>query len=184
MDARDRDRLDRWLDEGLRQSMLGEPRAGLEGRILAGVALASKREPARKSWAWIFATATIAGLFALLGLGIGHNRERAAHPATPRGTPHSLMAGGAALPAPASRRLAVPSRSRRKPAPAMAKTEEPKLEHFPSRRPLSQQEMMLASYAERFPAEAALIARDQQKVEQEIAEAQEEAEKDSSRSNQ
>lgn len=184
MDSRARDRLDQWLDEALRQSMLGEPRPGLEGRILAGIAVESKRKRVRKSWAWIFATAAIAALFALLGLGTGHNRERAPRPAAPRVLRDSLMAGGAALPAPVSRRPALASRSRRKPARAMALTEEPRLDHFPSRRPPSQQEMMLASYAERFPAEAALIARDQQKFEQEIAEAQEQAEKDSAGSNQ
>jgi hypothetical protein len=75
-------------------------------------------------------------------------------------------------------------RSHRKRPPALAGTiDEPKLEHFPSRRPLSEQERVLASYAARFPAEAALIAREQAKFEQEIAKAQEEAEKDSSGSN-
>ena len=182
MDSRDRDRLDQWLDEALRQSGLSEPRPGLEGRILAGIAVESKRERARKSGAWIFATAGIAALFALIGVGVGNNSGSAPNPAAPRVSRNSRRAGGG-LSAAVSRRPAVENRARRKPALAMARPEEPKPEHFPSRRPLSQQEIMLASYAQRFPAEAALLAREQQKFDQEIAAAQEEAEKGSSSMN-
>jgi|SRR5215469_1563032 len=180
MESRDRDRLAEWLDGVLRQNEIAEPRPGLEGRILARIAIESKRHRARKSWAWIFATASVAALL-VFGPRFWHNAQKAPHLAVSVASRNSVMAGGARSSAPVSAGPFVPNRSERKRTGAIAKAiQEPKLDHFPSRRPLSEQELALASYAERFPAEAALIAREQQKFDQEIARAQEEAENSSS----
>lgn len=181
MESRDRDRLDQWLDRALRQNALAEPRPGLEGRVLARIAAESKRDRTRTGWVWIFATASIAALFALIGLGVGHDSGKAPRRVAPPAPRNSQMADRSA---PVSRRPLLQNRSDRKPAVRMARTgEEPKPEHFPSPRPRSRQEVALESYAERFPAEAALIAQEQRKFDQEIAKAQEEAEKASSDSN-
>jgi len=175
----DRDRLDQWLDQALRQSEIARPRPGLERRVLARIAAESKRHRAQKSWVWILATAS-AALLAVIGLGVRHHSGEPPNPAVPQGSRNSVVAR-VAIPLPP----VIRNRSHGKRTPALARTtDEPKLEHFPSRRPLSEQERLLASYATRFPAEAALIAREQEKFEQEIARAQEEAENDSSHSNQ
>lgn len=184
MEPRDRDRLDQWLDGALRQNAI-EPRPGLEGRVLARIAVQSERHKTRKSWVWIFATASCAALVVMIGLGVGHHSEKTPVPAVLPASTKSVMAGVDNSRAPVSLRPVVRNRWRRKLTPAIVGTiEEPKLEHFPSRRPLSQQELALASYAQRFPAEAVVIAREQQEFEQEIAKAQEEAEQGSSGSNQ
>ena len=184
MESRDRDRLDQWLDGALRQNESAEPRPGLEARVLARIAIESDRHRTRTSWAWIFAAASVAALFALIGLSGPHagKAPERAEPPVSRNSVKSPVAYGAA---PVTFTPVLRNRSRKTRTPAIVGTrEEPKLDHFPSRRPLSQQELVLESYAERFPAEAALIAREQQKFDQEIARAQEEAENGSSSSNQ
>lgn len=185
MESRDSDRLDRWLDGALRQNSIPEPRPGLEGRVLARIAAESKRHRTGKSWAWIFATASGGALLVMIGLGVGHHPAKTPDPAAPLRSGNSVIAAVAHRSAPVSLRPVVGSRSHRRRAPAIVSTrKEPKLEHFPSPRPPSQQELVLASYARRFPSEAALIAREQREFEQEIAKAQEEAEQGSSGSNQ
>jgi hypothetical protein len=54
------------------------------------------------------------------------------------------------------------------------------LEQFPSPRPLSQEEVILARYAQHFPTEAVLIAQQQDKFQQEIEQAEQEAKNSSS----
>lgn len=184
MESRDRDRLDQWLDGVLRQNESAEPRPGLESRVLARIAVESKRHRTRKSWAWIVATASVAALFAMVGLDMSHHSGKTPNPAVPRASTNSVMPDVAHVSAPVSLTPVVRNRSHRNRTPAIVRTrKEPKPEHFPSPRPLSPQELVLASYAQRFPAEAALIAQEQREFEQEIAKAQEEAERGSSGSN-
>lgn len=185
MESRDRDRLDQWLDGALRQNERAEPRPGLEARVLARIAIESNRHRPRKSWAWIFATATVAALFALVALSVGPDSGKAPNPAEPPVSRNSVKTAVAHRAAAVSLTPVVRKGPQRKRTRVVARTiAEPKLEHFPSRRPLSEKELVLESYAERFPAEAALIAREQQEFDQEIAKAQEEAEKSSSGANQ
>jgi hypothetical protein len=184
MESRDRDRLEQWLRGALRQNESAEPRLGLEGRVLARIAAESNRHRTLKGWAWIFATASVAALSALIGLGLGTESGNA-----PKRTelflPGNSMTSLGHAAAPVSLTPVARHRSHRKRIAAMVRTmEQPKLDHFPSPRPLSQQELALESYAERFPDEAALIAREQRMFDQEIAKAQEEAENNSSASNQ
>lgn len=181
MESRDRDRLEQWLDGALRQREIAEPRPGLEGRILARIALESQRHRTPKSWAWVFATAAVAALLAVFGAGVRHDSEKAPPLEVAAASRNSVPARGAHSSAPASLRPGVRNHSERKRTRAVVGTiPAPKLDHFPSPRPLSEQELALENYAERFPAEAALIAQDQQKFDQEIAKAQEEAENTSS----
>ena len=185
MEFGDRDRLDQWLDRALRQNEIAEPRPGLEGRVLARIAAEAKRHRTLRFGAWILATASAAAVFALIGLDVGHYSGKAPKPAVAPVSRKMVMAGVTGRSVPVSLRPVVRNRAPSERTPSLTRTiAEPKLEHFPSRRPRSQQEHVLVSYAERFPAEAALIAREQGKFDQEIAKAQEEAEKESSRPNQ
>ena len=184
MESRDRDRLDHWLDGALRQNESAEPRPGLEARVLARIAIESHHQRTRKSWAWIFATASVTAMFAL-ALDIGPDSGKAPNRTEPPVSRNSVESPVAHRSAPVSLTPVLRNGPHRKRTRVVARTkEEPKLEHFPSRRPLSEKELVLESYAERFPAEAALIAREQEMFDQEIAKAQEEAENGSSRSNQ
>lgn len=180
MESRDRDRLEQWLDGALRQREIAEPRPGLEGRILARIALESQRHRTPKSWAWVFATAAVTALLAVFGAGVWHDSEKAPPLEVPAASRNSAPARGAHSSAPVSLSAVVRNQSERKHPHAVVATMAPKPDHFPSPRPLSEQELALENYAERFPAEAALIAQDQQKFDQEIAKAQEEAENTSS----
>jgi hypothetical protein len=54
------------------------------------------------------------------------------------------------------------------------------LDHFPSPRPLSREEVLLARYAQHFPKEAVLIAQQQDKFQQEIEQAEQEGKNGSS----
>lgn len=184
MESRDRDRLDHWLDEALRQNATAEPRPGLEGRVLARIAQESERHRTWNSWAWIWATATVAAMVLLIGFAVRHDAGKAPRRAVPVVSRNSAAAGVAHRAAPVSLAPLARRRSHRKLNPAVAaKIDGPRREHFPSRRPLSEKELVLASYAQQFPAEASRIAGEQLKFEQEIAKAQEEAEKASSGAN-
>ena len=184
MASRDRDRLDEWLEGALRQHETAEPRPGLEGRVLARIAAESKRHRTPRSWAWILATAS-ATVFALICIRVGYHAGKAPNSGVAEVAKNSIAPQVAEASASVPLEPIVRNRSHRKRTPALAKSiGEPKLEHFPSRRPLSEQELVLVGYAERFPAEAALIAQEQGKFDEEIAKAQEEVEKGSSRSNQ
>src|SRR5262245_42399855 len=155
MESRDRDLFDSWLEGALRQNAIVEPRPGLEGRILARIAVESKRHRTWKSWAWISATASVAAMVVVTGLGVRRDAGRALRQPVPAPSRSSPTAGGAQKAAPVSVAPVARRRSHRKPDPALtAKIEEPRLEHFPSRRPLSEKELVLLSYARQFPAEA------------------------------
>lgn len=185
MESPDRDRLDQWLDGALRQNQSAEPRPGLEARVLARIAIESNRHRTRKPWVWTFATASVAALFALIALSVGPDPGKAPGRVEPLVSRNSVKSPLALRSAPVSLGPVLRNGPHRKRTRVVARTiEEPKLEHFPSRRPLSEKEVVLESYAERFPAEAALIAREQQEFDQEIAKAQEEAENGSSGGNQ
>ena len=58
----------------------------------------------------------------------------------------------------------------------MAKVPEPRLQEFPSPRPLSQQEVVVAEYVQNFPEEAKLISQQQQKFDEEVRKAQQQIE--------
>jgi hypothetical protein len=65
----------------------------------------------------------------------------------------------------------------------MAKAAEPRLGQFPSRRPLAQQDLVVAEYVQRFPEEAMLIVQEQKRFDDEIQQAQQEVESDYRNSN-
>lgn len=178
MKAPDRDQFDDWLDNALRQYGNAEPRIGLESRIFANIALRGKHARFRYSYAWLLAGATAGALLIGLWLGIWHRPfgapQKVAGQQTARNA--ATQAGPKIIPAVRHRHRGTKLRRRREAngIRAVELAGAPSLEQFPSPRPLSQQEVLLAKYAQHFPAEAALIAQQQDKFRQEIEQAEQE----------
>ena len=142
--------VDELLDASLRRYADAEPRAGLEGRILAGTRARRRAQHRRMAWAWALAVAAAA--VALLVVA----RPRRQSPPAPVAaeTPAPLrapVAARAAPPAPPP----VPRRPRRHTAP---RTVDLRPQEFPTPRPLSEQEKLLLAYAEALQQASAVAA--------------------------
>jgi hypothetical protein len=152
------------LDAALQRYSEFEPRPGLEGRVLANLQAERERLDTRVSWGAALAAIAVVGI---LGVTIVLIRRPDVGPQaakthaatsviaketviTVRSIPHSDPARGYS------------PGTRRRSARAVALAENaPKLEQFPSPRPLSEQEEMLARYVRERPQEAQLLARAQ-----------------------
>jgi hypothetical protein len=180
MGPHDRDRFDDLLDSALHQYVKVEPRAGLEGRVLANLAANAGRTRARSLWAWAVAGACAMVLVVAMWVGIGHRRPNTPAVAVqPNVTVKSVEKRAVLTPeltTPATKR----ARPRRASPPVIvAKAAEPRLEQFPSLRPLTQQELVIAEYVQQFPEEAKLMMQEQQKFDAEVQQAQQEVENSS-----
>jgi hypothetical protein len=186
-----KDDLDRALDAALAKYAAVEPRAGLEGRILARVGTEQAR-PADSAWLsgwrWRWAASVTAVFVVTLALAWSWrahwqsvtqnhpmattprqkiankpvNAEVAARNENPAIT-QGRMAAGPAFPSP----QAHPSRNRSSAAEA-AVSAYPKLDRFPSPRPLTDEERALRRYVQDFPQEALLTALAQEASEIEM----------------
>ncbi len=168
------DELDRILDAALEKYAAAEPREGLEGRVLANLRAERTRVPDRAWWGVMAALAAIV----IVTVTFAWRSGKPSHPVVanrpPITTPnleHSRprVASGAgqndAHPHASSQATGrAPHRVRREVIAAV----NPKLDQFPSRQPLSVQELALARYVSEFPQEATLIARAQEEYEEEI----------------
>jgi hypothetical protein len=185
MKAPDRDRFDDWLDKALRQYGNAEPRIGLENRIFANMEGRGKHTPFRYSYAWLLAGATAGALLIGLWLGIWHRPLEAPQKVAGQQTAGNIGTQPVIKIIPAARpekRVAqLPPRKKGDGVGAVKLAGVPRLKQFPSPRPLSQQELLLARYAQHFPKEAVLIAQRQDKFRQEIEQAEQEI-KNTSRS--
>src|SRR6266516_514222 len=76
MNPRDNDRLDQWLDSALNEYGKSEPRAGLEGRVLANLSAQARPSRIRSPWPWALAGASAAVLLVGFWLGVGHRVMR------------------------------------------------------------------------------------------------------------
>jgi len=176
MNAHDKDNLDRWLNTALAQRGSAEPRAGLEGRILANLAVETSRASTGRPLRWAFSLATIAlVLAAWFGLRVLSTRShQTTDEAVNQPSAVSHKSGPVTLPKTATMRLPKRSQSRQdaKQATLVERSAPSRLNQFPSPRPLSPQELLFASYAQRFPQEAILIAQEQKKFEEEVRQAE------------
>lgn len=175
MKTPDKDGFDLWLDGALRQEGDVEPGAGLEGRILAN--LHSREEHARtvRKWILLLGSPVLATLFVVLvwrgertninppNLNSSNPRQSGVEQAIER-TPQAAIG-------PKSRDTNI-ARVNRHRISARAQRMEPRLEQFPSPRPLSQEETQAAKYASRFPRDASRMAQEQQQFEDEIQQAE------------
>jgi hypothetical protein len=161
-----KDRLDRWLDGALQQYV--EPRAGLERRILTNLELAAQDKSDSRSWWWAFATAALMAGMAVtvwVGIDLHHATKKTVATGNPANAGANTKRSQSAPPQVATLPHHVKRHSMR--ANIEAATE-PRLEQFPSARPLSEQEQMLSRYVREFPEQAVLVAQAQAESREEL----------------
>jgi hypothetical protein len=170
METNDRGRFDEVLNKALRQYGNVEPRIGLENRILANMEVAGTR--AHSGYRWVLAGAIATALVIAIGGGIWHQALIPKQNVPASAVSQNALGEVSSATVPRTPQIAKTraSRQRRHVAAgsSVASTRSPKLDQFPSPLPLSQQELLFASYAEHFPKEALLIAQEQRDFEEEI----------------
>lgn len=179
MKTPDRNSLDEWLDKALHQYGNAEPRSGLESRILANLEVAGKRRVLLgNSYGWLLAGASAVALFIGIWLGTWHRTLPATktQPTQQIAEDFGKQIGpkitSAARPRHTGRKLPPRRQTVAARDPELARG--PRLDHFPSSRSPSEQEVLLTRYARQFPTEARLIAHEQDKFQQEIQQAEQE----------
>jgi hypothetical protein len=168
--------LDRALDAALAKYSAVDPRTGLEDRVLANLRAQPDAMPGHAWWRWGLAIAITAVVIVAVGVAsrsAKHSPQLVKSPAiaTPQNFParSSQTKTPAAFDATVAEMHSRPQPSKRNPAPARdaeparsaALAENPKLDTFPSPRPLSEQEKLLLEYVQQNPEEAAMIAQAQ-----------------------
>lgn len=157
------DELDRILDATLEKYAAVDARPGLEERILANLCSRRMEAPSGARWRLWIAAAVVA----VVVLSVAMLWR------SPRPSPRTITNQvPASPPIPVEAKKALPNaavtavRSTHKVVSRaahfhqkLAVVAEPKLDQFPSPRPLSEQEKILASYVMRFHDEAVLVAR-------------------------
>jgi hypothetical protein len=153
--------LDRELDAALAQYAAVEPRAGLEERIFANLEAEWGGDPGARRWGWP-AAAVLAAALVVLTVAFLWKLESGPR-TTARHTPTATQKGGITQVADngnvaqVHHAHAAARKSHR--APALSPVDAvPRLDQFPSPRPLSEQEKILASYVANYPQNAALLA--------------------------
>lgn len=150
--------VDEWLDAALDQYGKAEPRAGLEGRVLASLQAERTRAATPSRWWWVTGMTTALAVIAVaiwawqtnrevrrvdtVGIMNSTHQEAAIHHQT-EGHP---------------RKQVVTHGSSGQPMPRVV-VAIPKLGQFPSPQPLSEQEKFLMSYVARDPENAVLVAQ-------------------------
>jgi hypothetical protein len=149
----------------LRQYGQIQPPVGLEGRILANLQSVDARPSGILRW-WpaLAAVAAMLLIGAAILIGREHRRNEVVKAPVlhaPQNLPEVTQARNAAV---------IPQTSKRRPMteqkqPTQEKNAiEPRPEQFPSPRPLSEQEQLLADYVRERPREAGLVARARQQL--------------------
>lgn len=165
------DELDRMLDAALAEYSATEPRAGLEERVLANLRAERAGIPDRAWWRWGLAGAlTAVVLVVALALALRSGKpsppQIVQHPSTIEQSPNvpqmSIVAKDGH---PAVQPMIRPTRTEGGHRAAAVAEANPKLDVFPSPRPLSEQERILESYVNQFRQEAVLIARARSELE-------------------
>ncbi|HEY1677674.1 MAG TPA: hypothetical protein VGG04_08215 [Candidatus Sulfotelmatobacter sp.] len=158
------DDVDLLLDKGLARYAEVEPREGLEDRILANLRAERPRVSIHAWWKWGVAALTAMVLVAaavafrparksqpVIGPQTGAETQSARDSETQLANPE---VPGTPKRSPVRRRPA----HRDAPVMTVAAAKAPKLDQFPSPRPLTEQEKMLLGYIEQNPQHAALLA--------------------------
>jgi hypothetical protein len=163
------DVLDRTVNDTLEKFADVEPRAGLEQRVLARLRGQQEREAGAFLWRWatvvtLVAVGFVLSLSAVLHRvkpenGIALRRALVTTPNLPNLETHAANRG-ASNPIPAhragDRKTTQPRLVRHVATPAVSA---PRLDRFPSPRPLSEQEKILQTYFSTHPEDAVLVAR-------------------------
>ncbi len=144
--------IDQWLESALSQYGKAEPRSGLESRVLANLRAERNRIASARRWWWALGTAVaLAVVVAAVWVGERGRERNAASTAGTSTTIHREKASVPIPPEPAAQ-VTHPARevTQRRPANrpfhdlAVART--PKLEQFPSRRNLSEGDLLMVRY--------------------------------------
>jgi cytoskeletal protein RodZ len=158
MELDDKNRIaDQWLDAAIQQYAAPEPDSGLEERIRRNLRTAvPEKKTGWHLWTpWVVATA-IALMVA--GILIYKAHRDTDHIAVKNTSVPPVARSQEALPA--TPVLTSSTHAEKKSPHAVARIAQPQWpEHFPSSRPLSQQEQFLADYVRDRPQEARLVAR-------------------------
>ena len=164
--SRGYDALDRELDAALAQYGAGEPKAGLEQRVLTNLQAEREKIASRTWWRWPVTVALAAAVTIAVSVSLTWRSAKTSPVVSVDRPPTSvesggqngqLLAGDVRNPPPlisSARRNQTNRDRRRQPTVAAG----PKLEQFPSPQPMSEQEKILASYVAQYPEHAALIA--------------------------
>jgi len=154
MDDKEKRFVDELLDASLRHYAGGDPRPGLEGRVLAGVRARQRAARRRAAWAWALGMAAVTVVVTLLVIAWPRHQS----------APTPLTAKAPANPsAPAIAKIAPPEqppvlhRPRRPAAPTIA---DMRPQQFPTPRPLSEQEKLLLVYVQSLQGSSATPAPD------------------------
>jgi hypothetical protein len=179
----ERDTLDRELDAALAKYAAVDPRPGIEDRVLANLCAEREHAAARVWWRWpalaVVAAALAVAVVALM-VKTEMGRPNRSAPETTAQRPPTTPPGDQAIevrsatneigsPAHPTASTAAKKPSRRRVSHAQEFIAYgPRLDHFPSLRPLSQEEKLLVRYVQDFPQEAVMIAKAQQEFEIEV----------------
>jgi hypothetical protein len=173
MEPRNRDGWDHWLDGALKKYGEGEPRAGLESRISTNLAAEERKLAGRWRGAWVLVGCSVAfaAACATIWVTTGNNAppKVVSVPVSKPEFVGSVRNSGTQRPETAETLSSAAERPRtRRRHPTFSKVSAgPMLTQFPSQRPLSEQEQLLAEYVRQFPDQARLTAREQEKTEKE-----------------
>jgi len=175
MDSQNRDPLDDLLDEALKLYGNVERRVGLEGRVLANLAAQARRT--RACWTRVWAVAGVSVAVLLLVLWFAHPSKMKSRNDVSISVPRGVVVPSTLMPPVVEVSRHKGLLPRRNIAPRSVTTAaEPRLQQFPSFRPISKQELLVAEYAVRYPQEAMLVVQEQQHFEQQVRQAQREVE--------
>ena len=163
--------LDRDLDMALAKYAAVEPRAGLNERILANLT-AERAQAAVRGWYWPKVAVLVATVAIVVAASIAWRSWKpgggiaARHPSNwVREVPRPQTGSGTGGERVRQQASASPKKRRGPgirdygPRVPLVVGAEPRLEQFPSRRPLSDQEKILANYVAKYPEHAILIAQ-------------------------
>ena len=174
---------DEWLDKALQEYGDAKPRQGLEDRLLATLQ-AQQRMHTRRAWVWALggvAATIFLVLFPWRGLGHSDLGKRDALPVARASNDSAIDPPAQILPLISQKPK---PRTGKRLHPAVTEDNgSPRLERFPSSRSLSAEELAVMQYAERYPQEAMLVAKEQQKFSDEVRQAQQQVETSFSISN-
>ncbi|MFZ3341503.1 MAG: hypothetical protein WA609_15470 [Terriglobales bacterium] len=141
--------IDQWLDKEIAQYANAEPRARLESRVLVGLRAERNRITSRRRWWWAMGAAAAAvAIVAVVWVGQNGRKKNAGGVAEPSTPIHHEEAQRSIEPGTAQQAVHPAKKvAQRRPAHRssreLAAAATPKLDQFPSRRKMSEGELLL-----------------------------------------
>jgi hypothetical protein len=176
MNSQHDEQLDRWLNKALGQYSDAQPRVGLAARILTNLAI--ERQKIAVRWRWRLAVASMVVICGVLALRVGifshvqHSISGTVAARRPMQDESNATQIAPLMQAHARGKVQVrriPSLSgRARKIRTVEQANEPRLEQFPSPRPLSEEEKLLKEFVRNSPQEAVLVAEAQAERQKEL----------------